>query len=79
MDKNLTAVEWLIAKLQTQDGTYRGFCNIAITHEKLINQAKEIEKERKYKFADEYCEAVMSGCNLRPEQYDNETYGGVNK
>jgi hypothetical protein len=39
-------------------------------------QAKEMEKEQKYKFADEYCEAVMSGCNLRPEQYDNETYGG---
>jgi hypothetical protein len=39
-------------------------------------QVKEMEKEQKYKFADEYCEAVMSGCNLRPEQYDNITYGG---
>jgi len=41
-----TAVEWLITKLQTQEVTYRGFCNIAITHEKLINQAKEMEKEQ---------------------------------
>ena len=41
----------------------------------IYKQAKEMETEQKYKFADEYCEAVMSGCNLRPEQYDNETYG----
>jgi hypothetical protein len=41
-----------------------------------LERFKEMEKAQKYKFADEYCEAVMSGCNLRPEQYDNETYGG---
>jgi hypothetical protein len=44
--KEQTAVEWLVDQLQNQNGTYRGFANIAITHEQLINQAKEMEKEQ---------------------------------
>jgi hypothetical protein len=62
--KQQTAVEWLIGKLQTQDGTYRGFCNIAITHEKLINQAKEMEKEQMIDFAWHYSNERLSRGDL---------------
>jgi hypothetical protein len=48
-NKQQTAVELFVRNLETQDGTYRGFSNIRTTHEKLINQAKEMEKERMIK------------------------------
>ena len=76
MDKKQTAVEWLIGKLQTQDGTYRGFCNIGITHEKLIKQAKEMEKEQHIKSWDSALEALGLDEWEDFEQYYNETYGG---
>jgi hypothetical protein len=73
-EKEQTGVEWLIQKLiNKQNGVFDGFPYLSV--DEIYDKAKEMEKEQKYKFADEYCEAVMSGCNLRPEQYDNETYG----
>jgi hypothetical protein len=44
--KEQTAVEWLVEQLQEQNGTYRGFVNIAITHQQLIEHAKEMEKNQ---------------------------------
>jgi hypothetical protein len=54
-----------------------GYKQCLIDIENLIDkQLLEMEKEQKYKFADEYCYAVISGCNLTPEQYENEIQGG---
>jgi hypothetical protein len=39
------------------------------------NKAKEIDKNNKYKFAYEFCQAIMGGCPLTPEDYDL-THGG---
>jgi hypothetical protein len=77
-NKQQTAVEWLVGKLQTQDGTYRGFCNIAITHEKLIDQAKKMEKEQSINdFVAgnklEFYDGTEKEC---AEQYYEQTYGG---
>ena len=67
-----TAVEWFIQQLKTQDGTYRGFSNIQTTHEKLIEQAKEMDKEQHKKT---YNQSFMSNFQTF-EDYYNETYGG---
>ena len=72
---NRTAGEWLIGKLQTQDGTYRGFCNIAITHEKILIQAKEMEKEKQKYFFDCGRQYQLTGEGTFNQVY-NETYGG---
>ena len=47
MANQKTAVEWLVEQLENQNGTYRGFGNIAITHQQLIQQAKEMEKQQR--------------------------------
>jgi predicted membrane GTPase involved in stress response len=76
--KQQTAVEWLIQNLEQQSGSYRGFCNIRTTHEKMIEQAEEMEKER-------IMTAFMKNLSIeygvinavqKAEQYYNETYGG---
>lgn len=46
-----------------------------LSMKEILEKAKQIEKEQKYKFADEYCNALYSGCPLTPEDYDL-TYGG---
>jgi hypothetical protein len=46
-----------------------------LSMKEILEKAKQIEKEQKYKFADEYCNALYSGCSLTPEDYDL-TYGG---
>jgi len=38
----------------------------------------DLEKEQIIQFADRYADDVMGGCNLRAEQYYNETYEGKN-
>jgi hypothetical protein len=82
--KQQTAVDWLIGKLQTQDGTYRGFCNIAITHQKIINQAKEMQKQQMIEFAENSLDYLLDNredlilltTQDRIEHFYNETYGG---
>ncbi len=73
-----TAVEWLIQNLEQQSGSYRGFSNIQTTHEKLIKQAKQIEKDQ---IETAYQAGDGDAYNLEEtktwaEQYYNETYGG---
>ena len=70
-NKQQTAVEWLVEQLRNNENIrWRG-----TPFFELSEQAKEMEKEQKYKFADEYCNALYSGCPLTPEDYDL-TYGG---
>jgi hypothetical protein len=74
-----TAVEWLIQNLEQQSGSYRGFCNIRTTHEKMIEQAKEMEKEQIMHAygqgaADEAGE-ILDATKDSEEYYDKK-YGG---
>jgi hypothetical protein len=78
MNKQQTAVEWLIEQLQKTRDWQRVIneANQSSTSVRdVIKEAKEMEKKQKYKFADEYCNALYSGCPLTPEDYDL-TYGG---
>lgn len=61
-----TAVEWLVNELK---GIYESdYLN------KLVEQAKEKEKEQKCKFADDYADKVMSGMLKRASEYYEETF-----
>lgn len=74
--KQQTAVEWLIQNLEQQSGSYRGFCNIRTTHEKMIEQAKEMEKEQIMDAANKLLYRNTGPGDTAAEQYYNETYGG---
>jgi hypothetical protein len=50
-----TAVEWLVQELK-KSTNYRGLQNIGITHQELIDQAKEMDKEQQDTFAIEFAE-----------------------
>ena len=67
--KTDSAVDWIFSQLPDEYTTTPHGFDVYII-------AKAMEKEQKYKFADEYCYEVMSGCNLTPEQYENEIQGG---
>ena len=63
-----TAVEWLADWMNENNGS---------TSENLhnaIKQAKEMEKEQKISFANQFAEAVMGGCMLTPTEFYNETF-----
>ena len=69
----MTAVEWLVKKLsyETSDGTI-------ISHHfiinKLVEQAKEMEKEQIIEFAENWSKEILrSDRNINIEQYYNET------
>ncbi len=74
MEKQQTAVEWLVDQLQNQNGTYRGFGNIAITHQQLIQQAKEMEKEQIMETWKHGNMPTFLGRTLTAEEYYNETF-----
>lgn len=57
--ENKSAVEWLVEKWSTQ-GTL---------HSSDISQAKEMEKEQKCHFANDYADQVMAGMMKRAEEY----------
>ncbi len=63
--KQQTAVDWIEQEMLKPN----------LSMKEILEKAKQIEKEQKYKFADEYCNALYSGCPLTPEDYDL-TYGG---
>jgi hypothetical protein len=70
-----TAVEWLIKEFCKNGIDIGSGYKVAYEIPKeLIEQAKEMEREQKIEFADRYVDDVMGGCNLRAEQYYNETY-----
>ena len=74
METKQTAVEWLEEQFiwMIEDGVdwFDAFHSVMAK----FQQAKQMEKEQKIEFADEYADAVMGGCINRAEQYYNETY-----
>jgi hypothetical protein len=81
-----TAIEWLGNEITNRITRRNPHDTIIIqilgeTLIELIEQAKEIEKERVIQFADKYdlhCRHIYLGRLKTPEQYYNETYGGNN-
>jgi hypothetical protein len=77
--KQKTAVDWLVQQLIKRDKDLNP-SSFAIqiyfeSSRNIVEQAKQMEKERMTNFANEYADAVMLGCIKRAEQYLNETYG----
>lgn len=72
-NNNMTAVEWLVEELK-KSTNYRGLQNIGITHQELIEQAKEMEKQQ---IIDAYNDGANERHNepVNGEQYYNEEYG----
>lgn len=73
MNKNKqTAVEWLVQELK-KSTNYRGLQNIGITHQELIEQAKEMEKQQ---IINAYLRGIKNYDPIfKSEQYYNEEYG----
>jgi mannose/fructose/N-acetylgalactosamine-specific phosphotransferase system component IID len=61
----MEAVEWLYEQMPIK---------IKPHYKKQLEQAKEMEKEQKIQFANEYSHAVMGGCLLTPTEFYNETF-----
>ena len=57
-----TAVEWLVKTLEL-DTRFNGIMN------DVIEQAKEIEKEHKIEFADEYGDYLLNGGMMSANSY----------
>jgi uncharacterized membrane-anchored protein len=79
MDKQQTAVEWLINELhKTRD--YQRVINEAnqssTSVRDVIEQAKEMEKERMIDFARKYMLYIHNEGIITIETFYNETYGG---
>lgn len=71
-----TAVEWLLNEISTNDWWYLP----QSMKKDIIEQAKEMEKEQKIEFAEEYsakCSLVRNGIIISSksaEEYYNETF-----
>ena len=73
-DKQQTAVEWLINKLQNrQNGIFDGFPHLSL--DKIYEQAKQMEKEQIMKAHKEGNKYNGWALQHEHEQYYNETYG----
>jgi hypothetical protein len=73
MSKKLTAVEWLVLKLNQE-----GYAPVVTQEE--YNQAKEMEKQQMCQFAFDYQDEFFNNGKVLPiEQYYNQTYGGDNE
>ena len=72
MDKQQTAVEWLI------DMHFGGIEHVTPYFKKHIEEAKEMEKEQIVKANNNGCGSMMCMIDSKRdgEQYYNETYGG---
>jgi hypothetical protein len=66
-NKQQTAVEWLIEKLQESG------IPLMTDEFEMIHQAKEMEKQQIINAVDGF---PLNNRNLEGEQYYNETYGG---
>ena len=66
----MTAVEFLEQELD-KNFEIRGN---SFLFDKILKQAKEMDKEQKIQFANEYSHAVMGGCLLTPTEFYNETF-----
>ena len=74
-----TAVEWLEIEIkkqifQCEDQWQCGYQKALNEVVFLLKQAKEMEKEQKISFANQFAEAVMGGCMLTPTEFYNETF-----
>jgi len=68
MDMKQTAVEWLWLQI----GNFPTMENLRTNIDKLLEQAKEIEKEQ---IIEAYTKGVqMEAEDFRPEEYYNETF-----
>ena len=78
MSKQQTAVEWYDNQLRKVFSNTTEASNFS--HEELLQQAKEMEKDRMIEFA-ELCwkNLLRSDVIMRPRDMYNETYGGGNK
>jgi hypothetical protein len=54
-----SAVEWLLEQMDVDTSWVK----------EEIEQAKEMEKEQKFDFANKYADAVMGGCLLNAENF----------
>ncbi len=68
----MTAVEQLIEQLTSVGVLEIPQGSNAVTY--IIDQSKEMEKQDKIEFADDYADQVMSGMNKRASEYYNETF-----
>jgi hypothetical protein len=76
-NKQQTAVEWYDNQLRKVFSNTTEASNFS--HEELLKQAKEMEKERiENAFNSGYNNGGLDTC-LTPKQYYNQTYGGGNK
>ena len=64
----MTSVEWLVEKLSKYNE------EMVYLYTQEIRQAKEMDKEQKIDFANEYAQAVMGECLLNPTEFYNETF-----
>jgi hypothetical protein len=72
MNKQQTAVEWLIEQLRINENIrWKG-----TPFFELSEQAKEMEKEQIIKAASDHCYPTCELATIDAEQYYNETYGG---
>jgi hypothetical protein len=75
MDKEQTAVDWYDNQLRKVFSNTTEASNFS--HEELLQQAREMEKERMIEFG-ELCwkNLLRSDVIMRPRDVYNETYGG---
>ena len=64
----MTSVEWLVEKLSKYNE------EMVYLYTQEIRQAKEMDKEQKIDFANEYAQAGIGGCLLNPTEFYNETF-----
>jgi hypothetical protein len=81
MDKNLTAVEWLVEQFENHRATFFKLNDkeervITLAGRDVIEQAKEMEKERIEKdYMSGYSNGGLDTC-ITPQQYYEHIYGG---
>jgi len=74
METKMTAIEWLKDNLEQYGSSSRLDLDWK-TLDELIEQAKEMEKEQKIEFANNYGFDICGYDYERAEQYYKETYG----
>ena len=70
--ENELAVQWLVKNMPSISQYIP--LGVTLEFQAKIDKAKEIEKEQKIMFANQFAEAVMGGCLLSPTEFYNETF-----
>lgn len=77
MNKQLTAVEWLVYQLKSTKKKYMGYKNIDIDYKEIIEQAKEMERQQimtAFTQGDIFGADYYDGVNITEENYYNQTF-----